>query len=94
MSYIKADSPREQQYFDFLEELRQSGETNMFGAGPYLATAFPSIQLRAFEIVGKWMKLHSDKKRILLGPSTDSKVIVKMGTRMYVTRKQRAEGGE
>lgn len=25
-----------QKYFDYLERLRQSGETNMYGAAPYL----------------------------------------------------------
>ena len=32
-AYIKGESY--QKYFDFLEKLRQSGETNMYGAAPW-----------------------------------------------------------
>lgn len=32
MAYIKSNDPIEQEYFDYLEELRQSGDTNMWGA--------------------------------------------------------------
>ena len=28
-------------YFEFLNELRESGTTNMFGAGPHLENEFP-----------------------------------------------------
>lgn len=65
MSYIKADNETEQQYFDFLEGLRQSGATNMFGAGPYLARAFPKVKKEANHIVGKWMKYHSMPEKIV-----------------------------
>lgn len=41
MSYIKADNPFEQKHFDYLEELRQSGATDMYGAAPYLVEAYP-----------------------------------------------------
>ena len=40
MSYIKADNLEEQEMFDYLEELRRSGDTNMLGASPYLQRAF------------------------------------------------------
>lgn len=39
-AYIKEENY--QRYFDFLEKLRQSGETNMYGAAPYLRRNFPS----------------------------------------------------
>lgn len=32
-----------QEYFDFLEKLRDSGVTNMYGATPYLQKQFPGI---------------------------------------------------
>lgn len=45
-----------QLYFDFLAELRLSGKTNMFGAGPYLKMAFPELTSReAYDILGEWM---------------------------------------
>ena len=37
-SILSAYSKNEcQKYFDYLERLRQSGETNMYGAVPYLS---------------------------------------------------------
>lgn len=63
MAYIKADSPREQKYFDYLEALRQSGDTNMYGASPYLMHAFGLNDKEAVAVLSKWMKLHSDPSR-------------------------------
>ena len=70
MSYIKADTRREQQYFDYLEELRQSGDTNMWGASEYLQTAFGLNDRRAGEILIKWIRLHDDPAKILDKPVT------------------------
>ena len=73
MSWIKADNPKEQKHFNYLEELRQSGATNMWGAASWLRGAFP----RDFpakvgfhdkpcgDVLLKWMKLHDDKTRVL-----------------------------
>ena len=33
-----------EKYFDFLDDLRDSGETNMFGAAPYLQAEFPELR--------------------------------------------------
>ena len=33
-----------QKYFDYLERLRQSGETNMYGTAPYLQEEFPELR--------------------------------------------------
>ena len=32
----------EQEHLDYLDELRESGITNMFGARPYLMQSYPS----------------------------------------------------
>lgn len=48
-----------EKYFDYLEKLRESGETNMFGAAPYLQREFPELahdRDRAREILAAWMK--------------------------------------
>lgn len=37
-------SNKNQIYFDYLENLRQSGETNMYGAAPYLQREFPELR--------------------------------------------------
>lgn len=48
----------------YLDELRESGVTNMFGAGPYLEAAFPELadehkgfhsSLKAREVLSYWM---------------------------------------
>jgi hypothetical protein len=47
-------------YFTFLDNLRESGITNMFGAGPYLADAFDIPKSDANKIVSTWMETFSD----------------------------------
>ena len=42
--------------FDYLEELRQSGVTNMYGARPYLMDAFDLDKREAGRILSLWMK--------------------------------------
>lgn len=46
-------------YFKYLEELRDSGETNMYGAAPYLQANFPELSFdpkRAQAILLAWFK--------------------------------------
>ncbi len=45
------------QYFDYLDSLRQSGETNMFGAVPYLQREFPELidRNQAAQVLRAWM---------------------------------------
>ena len=70
MPYIKADSPAEQKMFDYLEELRKSGDTNMYGASPYLEHAFGLDRRYAVDVLSKWMTFHDDPARRLDGPLT------------------------
>lgn len=42
------------EYFDFLEELRASGETNMMGAAPYLMEMFGLDKKEAKEVLFAW----------------------------------------
>jgi len=52
----KTTSEETQEHFDFLEELRESGITNMFGAGPFLEDEFPDLNAQeARTVLGKWM---------------------------------------
>ena len=44
------------EYWNYLEELRRSGETNMFGAAPYLQTRFGITKSKAREILMDWMQ--------------------------------------
>lgn len=45
----------------FLDKLRESGVTNMFGAGPYLVEAFGLSQSESHKVLGFWMKTFSDR---------------------------------
>ena len=42
-------------YYQYLEELRQSGVTNMFGAAPYLQEEFGLDRREAEKILLSWM---------------------------------------
>lgn len=51
-----------QQYFEYLDELRESGETNMFGARPFLQRAFPELKsFEAGKILTEWMQTFSER---------------------------------
>lgn len=49
-------------YFEFLESLRQSGVTNMFGAAPYLQNAFGLDKYEAKDILIEWMESYRRAK--------------------------------
>lgn len=45
-------------YFEYLDRLRESGVTNMFGAVPYLQQEFPELSFnraQAVYILRQWM---------------------------------------
>ncbi len=44
------------EYFKYLNELRDSGETNMFGAVPYLVDEYDLTPNQAKQILLSWMK--------------------------------------
>lgn len=43
------------EYYKFLEALRKSGETNMYGAPPYLESYFGISKIEAYAIFAEWM---------------------------------------
>lgn len=47
----------------YLDDLRESGATNMFGAGPYVEDAFDLDSKRAREVVVYWMKTFGERHR-------------------------------
>jgi len=55
MSNVQAVSDYKMEYFIFLNRLRESGETNMFGASPYVQCAFSTTKREAQKIVAEWM---------------------------------------
>ncbi len=46
----------ENEIFLYLEELRESGQTNMFGAVPYLVERFEMSKEKARDMLSLWMK--------------------------------------
>ncbi len=44
--------------FEYLDDLRESGEINMFGARPYIMKKFGVSQSEASDILSDWMKAY------------------------------------
>ncbi len=42
-------------HLNYLDDLRESGATNMFGAGPYLRKEFGLSKDESHEVLGWWM---------------------------------------
>ena len=49
------------EHLEYLDELRDSGDTNMFGARPYLAVEFGLSKNEAREILSYWMKSYGER---------------------------------
>ena len=49
-----------QEHYDYLEDLRESGETNMFGAGDYVRQCFDTGKAEADTIVLLWMGTYDE----------------------------------
>lgn len=52
-----------QEHLEFLDDLRESGETNMFGARPYLIDEFDLDGKTAGNILTYWMSSFGDSNR-------------------------------
>lgn len=50
------------QYFDYLDELREEGVTNMFGATPYLMRDCGLSKDKASEVLSLWMCSYDNDK--------------------------------
>ena len=52
------------EHLEYLDDLRESGETNMFGARPYLRAEYPELtKQEARDILSYWMETFSNQKR-------------------------------
>jgi hypothetical protein len=55
------NTTKQEDYFKFLNQLRESGVTNMFGAGPFLENEFPELNKQeANSVLGLWMQSFSE----------------------------------
>lgn len=50
-----------EEYLEFLDNLRESGVTNMFGAGQYLEEAYDLSQNDARDVLLFWMETFGDR---------------------------------
>ena len=46
----------EEEVFVFLDKLRKSGKTNMYGASPYIREEFACTRYEANRLLVKWME--------------------------------------
>ena len=54
----------EDEYLEYLDELRESGATNMYGAGPYLMEMFPELDKnQARDVLSYWMETFGNDDR-------------------------------
>jgi len=50
-----------QEVFAFLDDLRLSGETNMYGAAPYIVEVFGVNKAEARVLLSAWMQTFSER---------------------------------
>ena len=55
----KKGSIMNNEYYEYLDDLRESGVVNMFGAGAYLEHQFGLSRYEAKDILIAWMKQYS-----------------------------------
>lgn len=51
------------EYFEFLDALRESGATNMWGAAPYLVEAFGVTRREARDIFLEWIDTFDKRQK-------------------------------
>ena len=50
-----------QEHLEYLDELRESGVTNMYGAGSYVQDEFSLSERDANSILAEWMETFSER---------------------------------
>lgn len=56
-----------EQVFEFLDNLRKSGETNMFGATPFIQREFGLPAEKAKPLLVEWMKTFDERHPVKEG---------------------------
>ena len=56
IEFREISNDEKENIFDYLEDLRDSGQINMFGASPYIVEAFGLNKYQAREILSEWMR--------------------------------------
>ena len=50
-----------EEHLQYLDDLRESGKTNMFGAAPYLAIEFGLGKTFSLKVLSYWMETFSER---------------------------------
>lgn len=53
----------EEKVFSYLDTLRESGVTNMYGARPYVQERFGFDKTKSGELLSKWMKTFEQRHK-------------------------------
>jgi hypothetical protein len=53
-----------EKYFIFLDNVRETGKINMFGAAPYLQKAFQLNKYDAKDILLEWMDTFNERHKV------------------------------
>jgi hypothetical protein len=61
---IERPSVVTERHLEYLDDLRESSVTNMYGAGPYLVEVFGVSRTESHEILGYWMKTFAERHEI------------------------------
>ena len=56
-------TPEMEEYFEYLDDLRESGVTNMFGAAPYLMSEFGITRGKAARVLAAWMQSFDERHK-------------------------------
>lgn len=56
----RATTPQEKEVLEFLNGLRNSGSTNMFGAAPYISEEFGYDKTKSRELLSLWMNNYKE----------------------------------
>jgi len=56
-----------EQYFIFLDNIRENGSINMYGAAPYLQEAFQLNRYDAKDILLEWMDTFAERHKVTNG---------------------------
>ena len=60
--YAQNERDFQERVFDYLDELRELGVTNMFGATPYITSVFSVDKFEAGNLLEYWMKTYPRMK--------------------------------
>ena len=61
MIYLEKPDIVTEEHLIYLDELRESGVTNMFGAGPYIKQVFGVNQKESHKILSYWMSSFGER---------------------------------